>query len=204
MAGRARALCCGSQCYKAHHLRLMGKSGAKDNRRLLAELSACQAGLTREDLVRATMRLSASNSISLAWQCLTEMGRRNMRASIAAHNALMEAYGRLRRWDLSMRLLLRMQQLGLQPNERSYTAAIHASVGSPGSSKLAETLRPQLEAAARRSAARLSPGHRAPVAADEGRAPAHVRGATPARAPGPRPQASGLGSQAPYGVVQAR
>ena len=130
-----------------------GKVGRQGQSRLLAELSACQAGLTREDLVRATMRLSASNSISLAWQCLTEMGRRNMRASIAAHNALMEAYGRLRRWDLSMRLLLRMQQLGLQPNERSYTAAIRASVGSPGSSKLAETLRPQLEEAARRDAA---------------------------------------------------
>ena len=50
----------------------------------------------------------------------------------------------------SRSLLLRMQQHGLRPDEQSFAAVIRAGVGAPGSSQLAEALRPQLEAAARR------------------------------------------------------
>ncbi len=47
-------------------------------------------------------------------------------------------------------LLLRMQNFGLQPDEQSFAAVIQAGAGTPGSSQLAEALRPQLEAAVRR------------------------------------------------------
>ena len=129
---------------------MLAKADKGELRGLLAELGACRAGLTRENLVRATGKLADRSMLGLAWECLQEMGRREMKPSLAAHNKLLDAYARKGRWDLGMRTLLRMQQLGLHPDERSFAAAIRAGVGAPGSAQLAEALRPQLEAAARR------------------------------------------------------
>ena len=148
----AQPLCCGGRCYKAHHLRMLRKVNAgQQARRFLAELGACERGLTREDLISATCDLAHRGSNGLASQCLTEMGRREMRPSLVAHNALLDAYARGQRWDMGMSTLLRMQELGLQPDARSYSAVVRAGVGSPGSAQLADLLRPQLDAAISRT-----------------------------------------------------
>ncbi len=144
-----RVCCVNGKCHKAHHLRMMKSTAPRESRRLLAELGAC-ARLDREDLIRATVTLSRRTQLALATQCLDAMGHRHMRPSLVAHNALLEANARQRRWDYGLKLLLRMQQHGLQPNEVSYTSVIRASVGTPGSAQLVEMLLPQLLEARRR------------------------------------------------------
>ena len=149
-AARLRACCGSGRCYKAHHLRVLKTVTQSEARRLVAELGACERGLLRDDLVRATCMLADRGALALSWECITEMSKRDMRPSLVAHNKLLDAYARLKRWDLGMSLLLRMQQHGLQPDESSFIAVIRAGAGTPGSSQLADVLRPQLEEAARR------------------------------------------------------
>ena len=95
------------------------------------------------------------------------MNSRGMKPSLSVHNALMDAYGRLGRWDLAMRLLLQMQQAGIEPTERTFIGAIRAGASAPGGEEFANVLRPQLEKAARREAEALgvlAPDAPAPLA----------------------------------------
>ena len=141
------AVCADGPCTKGRTLRVLAKADKGELRGLLAELGACRAGLTRETLVKATTRLADRSMLGLAWECLQEMGRREMRPSLAAHNKLLDAYARKGRWDLGMRTLLRMQQLGLHHAACSCLQSARAwAHGSACSRKR----RPQLEAAARR------------------------------------------------------
>jgi hypothetical protein len=70
---------------------------------MVTELRACEQGLTREDLVRLATTLADRGAVELARGVLKEFGRRGMRPSLVAHNALLEAYARDKRWDQGMR-----------------------------------------------------------------------------------------------------
>ena len=64
-----------------------------------------------------------------------------MRPSLVAHNHVLNAFAREKRWHDSMSLLLRMRQLGLKPDTSSIAATMRAAVGAPGSSQLALKLK---------------------------------------------------------------
>ena len=57
-----------------------------------------------------------------------------------------QALAREGRWADSTQLLLRMQQMSLQPDEDSYAATIRSAVGVPGSAAFARAFLPELRA----------------------------------------------------------
>ena len=144
-ASGIRACCGETGCYKRAHLRGLTEVPEPMVRVLIAELSACEAGLERSELIKVA-RLTArrDSTLHLALKTLREMENRRMHPSLLAHNALFKAYGRLGMWAESESLLLRMRQLGLEPDERTYLEAIRAGAGVPGGSLLAKRLLPNL------------------------------------------------------------
>jgi hypothetical protein len=102
-AANDASCCAGRGCYKAHHLRLVGRVPAAEVNGMVTELRACEQGLTREDLVRLATTLADRGAAEHARGVLKEFGRRGMRPSLVAHNALLEAYARDKRWDQGMR-----------------------------------------------------------------------------------------------------
>ena len=102
-AANDASCCAGRGCYKAHHLRMLGRVPAAKIIGMVTELRACEQGLTREDLVRLATTLADRGAVELARGVLKEFGRRGMRPSLVAHNALLEAYARDKRWDQGMR-----------------------------------------------------------------------------------------------------
>ena len=93
--------CCSERgCYKRAHLRSLTEVPEPMVRVLMAELSACEAGLHREDMIKIACRTAKRDgTVHLALQSLREMEHRRMKPSLVAHNALLRSYGRLGRWS---------------------------------------------------------------------------------------------------------
>ena len=111
---------------------------------LLAELSACCKGLDREDMIDVVCRTAGRGYKRLSQQALHEMERQHMRASLTAHNAVLDVLAGEGQWAECLQVLLRMHQHALHPDEASYAAVIRSAVGTPGSDHLARTLLPEM------------------------------------------------------------
>ena len=145
-AAPATRPCCGSdsRCYKVHHLRELNRASHGASRVLLAELSACCKGLDREDMIDVVCRTAGRGYKRLSQQALHEMERQHMRASLTAHNAVLDVLAGEGQWAECLQVLLRMHQHALHPDEASYAAVIRSAVGTPGSDHLARTLLPEM------------------------------------------------------------
>ena len=142
-AANDASCCAGRGCYKAHHLRMLGRVPAAKIIGMVTELRACEQGLTREDLVRLATTLADRGAVEHARGVLKEFGRRGMRPSLVAHNALLEAYARDKRWDQGMRCptgppTLARARKPLVPNSHRHTCALRCKV--PASSPAATAL----------------------------------------------------------------
>lgn len=175
-AAAVRACCGEGGCYRRRHLRLLNEAPRPLARSLMAELAACDEGLSREDFVRMIRKLSIRNHGRLAMQALDEMESRGMRPSVSAYNALLISTARAAAWGESLLLLMRMQQRSITPDLQSYLLTIRAASHGPGASQLTAALLPEMEATAPGllpslppSVAALLPAPvRAELAADEG------------------------------------
>ena len=67
-----------------------------------------------------------------------------MRASLTAHNAVLDVLASEGQWAECLQLLLRMHQHALRPDEASYAAVIRSAIGTPGSDYLARALLPEM------------------------------------------------------------
>ena len=145
-AAPATLPCCGSdsRCYKLHHLRELNRASHGASRVLLAELSACCKGLDREDMIDVVCRTAGRGYKRLSQQALHEMERQHMRASLTAHNAVLDVLASEGQWAECLQLLLRMHQHALRPDEASYAAVIRSAIGTPGSDYLARALLPEM------------------------------------------------------------
>ena len=138
--------CCAACSSKRSNLSRLKTASLAESRMLLAELAVCCKGLSRDEMVSVVRSTASRNHLGLARQGLAEMTRRDMRPSLWAHNAVLETLAREGRWADSTQLLLRMQQMSLQPDEDSYAATIRSAVGVPGSARFAREFLPELRA----------------------------------------------------------
>lgn len=142
-----RVCCPQGRCYKYTYMGLLHKVHSGTARRLLADLSACQAGIKREELIRITRTLARKNLAALAHRCLEEMDSLQMRPSVRAHDAVLAACTTTRDFGTSTQLLVRMRMNELTPTSSSVSAVIRSATGAPGGMKLAQLLLPELQQA---------------------------------------------------------